>query len=242
VLLFFYQIGSSATRYKKAIKQQRDATAAAESNSAGRGASQVLACSAIAVVLSTVRAWHCGEESSVNYDTDPLAASLTCAILAHHAACLADTLASELGMLARQTPVMITQPWRSVPPGTNGGITAVGTAWSGVGGFLMGLTQILMDAISGCAPLNVRATLVFATACGMIGSKLDSILGATLQATFYDADTKRIYHASMKIPDTAQLVSGVPLLNNEQVNLVSVALTTALGGWVIGPYVMTAFR
>ena len=52
-----------------------------------------------------------------------------------------------------------------------------------------------------------------------------------------------IYHALMEIPNTAQLVSGVTLLNNEQVNPVSVALTTALGGgWVIGPCVMTAFR
>jgi uncharacterized membrane protein len=76
----------------------------------------------------------------------------------------------------------------------------------------------------------------------MIGSKLDSMLGATLQATSYDADTKRIYHASMEIPITSQLVSGVTLLNNEQVNPVSVALTTALGGgWVIGPCVMMAF-
>ena len=41
----------------------------------------------------------------------------------------------------------------------------MGAAWSGVGGLLMGLTQILMDAISGYAPLNVQATLVFATAC-----------------------------------------------------------------------------
>jgi hypothetical protein len=44
------------------------------------------------------------------------------------------------------------------------------------------------------------------------------MLGATLQATSYDADTKRIYHASMEIPITSQLVSGVTLLNNEQVN------------------------
>jgi hypothetical protein len=43
-------------------------------------------------------------------------------------------------------------------------------------------------------------------------------LGATLQATSYDPDTKRIYHASMEIPITFQLVSGVTLLNNKQVN------------------------
>jgi len=175
-----------------------------------------------------------------DFDKDILAASLTCAILAHHATCLADTLASELGMLAKQTPVMITQPWKHVPPGTNGGITAMGTVWSGVGGFLMGLSQILMDCVSGLSPLNVPFTLVFGTLCGVVGSLLDSFLGATVQATYYDADTKRVYHAAMERPKTAEVVSGINMLNNEQVNLVSVALMTALGGWVIGPWLMSS--
>ena len=131
---------------------------------------------------------------------------------------------------------MITQPWKYVPPGANGGITAMGTFWSGLGGFLMGLTQILMDRISGLSPLNVAFTLIFGTVCGVVGSLLDSLLGATIQATYYDDDTKRVYHAGMDRPKTAQLVSGVNILNNEQVNLASVALTTALGGWLLGPW------
>lgn len=239
VLLFFYQIGSWATKYKKSIKQQKDATAAEGS---ARGASQVLACSIIAVVLSLLRARYCGEEEPIEYDKDPLAASLTCAILAHHATCLADTLASELGLLAKQTPVMITQPWKHVPPGTNGGVTVMGTLWSGAGGFLMGASQILMDRISGLSPLNVAFTLVFGSLCGIAGSLFDSFLGATIQATYYDTDTKRVYHAGMERPKTAELVSGVNILSNEQVNLVSVALTTALGGWVIGPWLMSIMR
>lgn len=62
VLLAFYQIGSSATKYKKSIKQSKDATAA---ESSARGASQVLACSIVAVALSLIRAWYCGEEAPV---------------------------------------------------------------------------------------------------------------------------------------------------------------------------------
>jgi uncharacterized membrane protein len=62
VLLFFYQIGSSATKYKKTIKRQRDATVV---ESSVRGPSQVLACSVTAVMLSLVRAWYCGEETPV---------------------------------------------------------------------------------------------------------------------------------------------------------------------------------
>lgn len=241
VLLFFYQIGTWATKYKKSLKEKKDSTAA---EGAARGASQVLSCSIIAVVLSLVRTWYCGEEEPIDFDKDPLAASLTCAILAHHATCLADTLASELGILATQMPVMITQPWRSVPPGTNGGVTLIGFMWSCVGGLLMGLSQIFMDRISGLSPLNVAFTLVYGTLCGLVGSLLDSLLGASIQATYYDSDTKRVYHASAERPNTAKLrlLSGANVLNNEQVNLASVALTTALGGWFIGPWLVSIIQ
>lgn len=239
VLLFFYQIGTWATKYKKSLKEEKDSTA---SEGAARGASQVLSCSFIAVALSLLRAIYCGKEEPIDFENDPLAASLTCAILSHHACCLADTLASELGILSSVQPVMITQPWRRVPPGTNGGVTVMGFLWSCVGGFLMGLSQILMDRLSGSVPLNVIFTLVYASVCGLVGSILDSFLGATVQATYYDADTKRIYHAGVNRAKTAELVSGIDILNNEQVNLVSVALTTILGGWIIGPWLMTIIR
>lgn len=138
---------------------------------------------------------------------------------------------------------MISQPWKRVPPGTNGGVTFLGTVFSGVGGFLMGLSQIFMDRLSGLSPLNIAFTLAFGTLCGLIGSVLDSLLGATIQATYYDADTKRVYHSGMvQRPKPAELVSGMDILNNEQVNLVSAALTTALGGWVIGPWLMSIMR
>ena len=116
----------------------------------------------------------------------------------------------------------------------------MGTVWSAVGGLLAGLTQILMDWTSGYSPLNILSTLVFGAACGITGSVIDSILGATVQATYYDADTKRVYHAGMNVPKTAQLICGTNILNNEQVNLVSVALATALGGWALGPWIMSA--
>lgn len=177
-----------------------------------------------------------------DFDKNPLAASLTCAILAHHATCLADTLASELGILAKQTPVLIIQPWKHVPAGTNGGVTLNGTFWSGVGGLLMAIGQIVMDGISGLSPLNITFTLVFGTICGLVGSLVDSFLGATMQASYHDADTKRVYHSGMERPKRAVLVSGVDILNNEQVNLASVALTTALGGWLIGPWLMSIMR
>jgi uncharacterized protein (TIGR00297 family) len=237
-LMVFYQLGSTATKFKKLQKQQMDATAA---EAAVRGAFQVLACSILATALSLGHAYYCGEESPINFIERPLASRLTCAVLAHHATCLADTLASELGILAKKPPILITQPWRTVPAGTNGGVTVVGTLCSLAGGVLMGLSTVAMDAITGLSPLRVVETTLYGGLCGVIGSMVDSLLGATLQVTYWDADTKMVYHANQPLPKTAKSIVGVNLLTNEQVNLVSVAVTTFFGGWVLAPWFYSKF-
>ncbi|TBU41905.1 integral membrane protein DUF92-domain-containing protein, partial [Dichomitus squalens] len=44
----------------------------------------------------------------------------------HFACCLGDTLASELGILSRSRPILIST-LKPVPPETNGGLSVVGT-------------------------------------------------------------------------------------------------------------------
>ncbi len=55
----------------------------------------------------------------------------------HMACCLGDTFASEIGILSKSTPRLVTT-WRKVPPGTNGGMTLLGTLASACGGALIG--------------------------------------------------------------------------------------------------------
>ena len=258
-LLVFYQIGTSATKHKHHAKAKVDGSLAGarSGNSAittARGPGQVLACSLLATLLSLLHVLWYGSEQPIVFGDDNgtndnnyyyNASCLTCGIMAHHATCLADTLASEMGILAKNRPFLITQPWKRVPTGTNGGVTGEGFFWSLVGGFVIGLSTVVFDSLSGLllsssSSSSIIATIVrmllFASTCGLVGSLIDSVLGATIQQTYYDPDTKLVYQANDEgIPKSAQPWVGINLLNNEQVNLVSVALTTAVGGWVLGP-------
>jgi uncharacterized protein (TIGR00297 family) len=243
VLVYFYQLGSMATRYKKATKAAADA---AVSESSVRGASQVLAVSFLATILSLLHAYWYGNEKPIDFFIYPQASRLAAAVLAHHAVCLGDTLSSELGMLSTlsatnqpRRPILITQPWRRVPTGTNGGVSLQGTLWSFVGGAIIGLLTAGMDFVSGISPVNTGRMIVYGAICGLSGSILDSILGATIQASYWDPDTKLVYSHSNNVPRTAQLICGKPWLSNEQVNVASVAIVTFVGGWILAPWLFT---
>ena len=234
ILLLFYIVGTAATKFRHDEKARIDATAQA---GAERGPSQVLACSAVGVVCSVWHAAAFGEERPINFGEEPLASSLACAIISHYATCLSDTLASEMGILASHRPILITKPWVSVPAGTNGGITLSGTLWSGVGGLIIAIGVVVLDTMSGIAVSPLR-TMIFGTICGLVGSLLDSLLGAILQSSYYD-DEKHVSHCGEEGNEsTSKLrhISGINILTNAQVNLCSVILSTVLGEYV-GPLV-----
>jgi uncharacterized protein (TIGR00297 family) len=87
----------------------------------------------------------------------------------------ADTFASELGTLGG-TPVLITNPKRKVPPGTNGGITWVGTGASALGAIMVAAAAHLLIGLP-----DHYIALVVVTGIG--GSFIDSLLGATWEGT-----------------------------------------------------------
>jgi uncharacterized protein (TIGR00297 family) len=234
ILFYFYQLGTWATKYKLQQKMKLDGTV---EEGAERGATQVLCVSIIALSLSLIHAIYCGPELSIDFSlskNQSLASHLTCGIIAHHSTSLADTLASEMGILAKKSPFLITRPWKRVPPGTNGGITVTGLLWSLVGGFLIGVLYVITDWVGGTLPVHTIATVSFASICGLLGSLLDSFLGAVAQITCYETQMKKVVHAS-RGGHAIQPICGTNLLTNEQVNLVSTALITLLGGWLLAP-------
>lgn len=97
-------------------------------------------------------------------------------VLGSLAAATADTWATELGVLSVRPPRRITD-WRVVPAGTSGGITLLGTVASLAGALLIGAAASLLRGSIDLLPV--------AALSGGMGSALDSVLGATLQARYF---------------------------------------------------------
>ncbi len=89
----------------------------------------------------------------------------------------ADTLASEVGVV--QQPRLITT-LKKVPPGTDGGISVLGTAAGIIGAGIIGVSAYLL----GIYP-NPYITLKIAIIAGTAGCFIDSILGAVLERRNY---------------------------------------------------------
>ncbi len=86
---------------------------------------------------------------------------------------LADTLASEVGVLSKRTR-LITK-WEKVEPGTNGAVSPLGTLLSAVGAGIIAVMGYLLLGINPLAPFLG----------GFLGCQIDSLLGATLERKGY---------------------------------------------------------
>lgn len=155
-LLAVFVLTWTATRIGSARKR-RLGTAEAHQ---GRDASQVLANIGIAAGCA---AWSGVSGSKVFL--------ISCAAALAEAA--ADTVSSEGGQVFADSARLITT-WKSVPPGTDGGVTVTGTL-SGI----LAATAVALTATS-THLVPWKSTWVV-TAAGSLGMLADSVLGATLE-------------------------------------------------------------
>lgn len=97
------------------------------------------------------------------------------------AAVNADTWATELGVLSRSIPRLISTG-RRVERGASGGVTVEGSLAAGAGaGFIAGLAALLSPPGAG----NDLGVFLAITFSGLAGSLVDSLLGATIQAVYF---------------------------------------------------------
>lgn len=183
-----------------------------------RNHSQVLANSLIASILILI------QEIYGQCDV------FTVGIIAQYAAVCADTWASELGILSKRNPVLITT-LRSCPKGTNGGISLYGLQVSAAGGALMGLISVMIAPMfSSYTLINKLFFVAFMAFMGLLGSLLDSLLGALFQSSIVNSSGKIIEQPNGYSVEESQgkLISGNGLLDNNQVNFLMAASTTII--------------
>lgn len=112
----------------------------------------------------------------LSYHTRPSSnVDLTTLNYSFYAACMGDTLASELGMLANSKPVMITTGAETAP-GTNGGITYWGTFCSAAGGLFIGIITAIDLFLEGqLCGMGILKVLCLASLSGLLGSAVSEV-------------------------------------------------------------------
>jgi uncharacterized protein (TIGR00297 family) len=158
------------------------------------------------------------------------------------AAANADTWATELGVLAKQPPRLITTG-KLVPTGTSGGVTWQGMAAAFAGAAFISLSAFLLT--QGAARVTLGSwllgdwVLIPVTAIsGLAGSIFDSLLGATVQAAYYcdkcNKETEQVIH---RCGQPARLLRGWRWLDNDWVNF----LATTAGAGIAAMMAMLLF-
>jgi len=95
----------------------------------------------------------------------------------------ADTIASEIGVLSGDA-VLITSPSKRVAPGTNGGITVIGTVSALLSSICMtfiSLIVIFAVDFGNFSEIFGAIFVIIPAIMGFIGCQIDSVLGATLE-------------------------------------------------------------
>lgn len=150
----------------------------------------------------------------------------------------ADTWASELGIASTKDPILITT-FKTVPKGTNGGVTLFGTCMSICGGCFISIVEIICNVIkNGTNDITlymISMKIILGCVIGFIGSLLDSIIGAVFQMTIYNTKTKQIvdtheYMSISKKQADVYYINGKDILSNSQVNLITCITSSFICG------------
>ena len=146
----------------------------------------------------------------------------------------ADTWATELGTLSQQPPRLVTN-WRVVPPGTSGGVTALGTMAALVGGLFIGTLAYTLALFGGAPRLLVNPLWLITIGgfSGLAGAFTDSLLGATVQRINFcprcQVETERAVH---RCGTVTHPLRGWSWMDNDMVNFLASVVGSVVAVWL----------
>ena len=166
LLLTFFTLSSLATKFKY---EEKRAKGVAENKGGKRSIGNVLGNGLTLVIIPVIEYisgspyWILGYIGAVSAVT-------------------ADTLATEIGLLSKSKPRLITNLNKMVEPGTPGGVTLLGLMAIIASSLLIGAIAYSIGVLEGKATINI--VILSSLLGGIAGSTTDSIVGATLQALY----------------------------------------------------------
>lgn len=228
--VFFF---SSSMLSKMKAKEKSNTTIDFAKGSAKRDAMQVIANGfipllfAFGYVLFELLPKIVESDTILHNPNNPLFIGVFIAFAVH----TADTWATEIGILSKKPPRLVTNLRRIVDPGTSGGITLNGCLASIFGGVLIGIIYFFAIVIS-FPPTAINGQIIIILFLiivgGFSGSVLDSIEGATIQGIYYCNHCKKETETNphKRCGNETTLYRGNRLINNDFVNLSSALLVT----------------
>jgi len=133
-------------------------------------------------------------------------------------AAASDTVATELGLLNKSTPRLITRLSTRVSPGTSGGVTGLGFMGTVVASLAIGSIAAALGIVRSISPLLV---VLVAVTGGLSGSVADSVIGATVQrkgvCTVCGRPSENLAHCGRR----TKRQSGYFFVDNNIVNLLA---------------------
>ena len=130
---------------------------------------------------------------------------------------IADTLATELGLLSHNEPRLITNLQVKVKAGVSGGITLLGEIASLFGSFIISLIAIIVNF----GGLTIFQILINSFLIGFLGCNLDSLLGATIQIVRKCKVCGKVTEKKIHCKQPAEYSKGIKFIDNNMVNFIS---------------------
>jgi uncharacterized protein (TIGR00297 family) len=222
LLILFFASSSLLSRYRAA---EKSAVAHQFAKGGRRDAWQALANGGVCAVLAIAYWLH----------EVPL---LWGAFVGSMSAVTADTWATELGVLAKRRPRLVTT-WEPVAAGTSGGVSLLGTAATLAGSASIGVSAALLLVLSralggnGPARSGAMSLILPAVLGGMVGAFADSVMGATIQAVYYSEGRQKETEKRSELDGRPnRYLRGWSWVTNDVVNLSSALVGALVGGLV----------
>ena len=133
------------------------------------------------------------------------------------AAVTSDTWATEIGVFFKSTPRSILT-FKKVEPGTSGGVSLIGTLGGALGALCIAVSGYLVNSEL-FLKSSLEMSFFWVILSGVIGSLVDSALGATLQSQYVCDLCGKVTERKIHCEKVTKLIRGWEFFHNDRVNM-----------------------